>query len=81
VYSTYLGGSGIDGASSLAVDAAGNLYLAGLTSSRDLRTVGAAQATHGGGVFDSFVAKLNPSGTQIIYSTFLGGSGEDARSE
>ncbi|PYT10399.1 MAG: hypothetical protein DMF60_00210, partial [Acidobacteria bacterium] len=77
VYSTYLGGSGIDCATCLAVDSAGNLYLAGLTSSRDFRTVGAPQATHGGGVFDSFVAKLNPSGTQIIYSTFLGGSGED----
>ena len=77
IYSTYLGGSGIDGASSVAVDSAGNVYVTGLTSSHDFRTVNALQATHGGGLFDAFVAKLNPSGSQVIYSTYLGGSRED----
>ncbi len=77
LYSTYLGGAGIEGASSIAVDSAGNLYLTGLTSSGDFRTVNPLQASHGGGLFDAFVAKLNTSGTQIIYSTYLGGGGED----
>jgi hypothetical protein len=77
VYSTYLGGAGIDGASSIAVDAAGNLYVTGLTSSPNLRTANAVQAAHRGGMFDAFVTKLNPSGSALIYSTFLGGSGED----
>lgn len=76
-YSTYLGGSAIDLATSLAVDPAGNVYVAGLTSSFDFRILNAAQATRGGGILDAFVAKLNSSGTQILYSTFLGGSGED----
>src|SRR5207247_2320307 len=56
VYSTYLGGIGIEGASSIAVDSAGNVYLTGLTSSQNFRTVNALQATHGGGLFDAFVA-------------------------
>jgi hypothetical protein len=77
VYSTYLGGSGIEGASSIGVDSEGNVYLTGLTSSRDFRVVNPLQATHGGGMFDAFVTKLNPSGSQVIYSTFFGGSGED----
>ncbi len=77
IYSTYLGGIGIEGASSIAVDPAGNLYLTGLTSSPNFRTVNALQSAHGGGLFDAFVTKLNPSGTQIIYSTYLGGGGED----
>jgi hypothetical protein len=77
VYSTYLGGSGNDGAASIAVDSAGNLYITGVTTSTDFRTANPLQASHGGGLFDAFVAKLNPSGTQLIYSTYLGGSGED----
>lgn len=76
-YSTYLGGIGIEGASSIAVDSAGNVYLTGLTSSPNFRTVNALQSAHGGGLFDAFVAKLNPSGTQLVYSTYLGGSGDD----
>jgi len=59
IYSTYLGGSGIDGASSIALDSAGNLYLTGLTSSLNFPTVNALQASHGGGLFDAFVTKLN----------------------
>ena len=77
IYSTYLGGVGIEGASSVAVDNAGNLYLTGLTSSPNLRIVNALQSAHGGGLFDAFVAKLNSSGSEAIYSTYLGGGGED----
>ena len=77
VYSTYLGGVGIDAASSIAADPAGNVYLSGLTSSHDFRTVNPLQAGNGGGLFDAFVTKLNPAGTQVVYSTYLGGSGAD----
>jgi hypothetical protein len=77
VYSTYLGGAGVEGASSIAVDAGGNVYLTGLTSSPNFRTANPFQTTHGGGIFDAFVTKLNPSGTQMLYSTYLGGSGVD----
>ncbi|HKA17998.1 MAG TPA: SBBP repeat-containing protein, partial [Blastocatellia bacterium] len=77
VYSTFLGGAGIDGASSIAVDSAGSIYVTGLTSSPNLRIVNALQPRFGGGLFDAFVAKLNASGSQLIYSTYLGGSRED----
>jgi hypothetical protein len=76
VYSTYLGGAGADGASSIAADAAGNLYVAGVTMSPNFPTADPLQ-TRLGGFFDSFVAKLNPAGARLIYSTYLGGSGED----
>jgi hypothetical protein len=77
VYSTYLGGSGNDGATGITIDSAGNLYVTGVTTSTDFHTANPLQATHGGGLFDAFVAKLNPSGNQLVYSTYLGGSGED----
>src|SRR5262249_55820429 len=68
---------GNDGATSVAVDSSGNLYVTGVTLSTDFRIANALQATHGGGLFDAFVAKLSPAGNQLIYSTYLGGSGED----
>jgi hypothetical protein len=77
LYSTYLGASGIDATTGIAVDSAGNAYVTGLTASRDFRTVNALQATHGGGSFDAFVMKVNPAGSEVIYATYLGGSGED----
>src|SRR5262245_47349430 len=76
VYSTYLGGSGIDEGSSVAVDAAGQVYVAGFTESPDFPLANAAQSSAGGGQ-DAFVAKLNATGTQLIYATYLGGSGQD----
>jgi hypothetical protein len=79
VYSTYLGGSIIDGAAAIAVDTAGNAYVAGQTSSTDFPvTQGAYQTTNKSGsslASNAFVSKLNPGGTALIYSTFLGGSG------
>jgi hypothetical protein len=77
LFSTYLGGAGNDGATSIALDSAGNVLLTGVTSSQNFRTMNPLQAAHGGGLFDAFVAKVNSSGTQLIYSTYLGGSGED----
>jgi hypothetical protein len=80
VYSTFLGGSQSDGAGSIVVDAAGNAYVSGGTSSTDFpTTAGAFQTTHGG-KSDAFVTKLNPAGSALVYSTFLGGSGFDGGS-
>jgi len=84
VYSTYLGGSGNESGSGIAVDAARNAYLTGHTSSPDFPTTpGAFQRTYGGSdsrpVFegDAFVTKLNPTGSALVYSSYLGGSSED----
>src|SRR3989442_681315 len=80
VYSTYLGGSARDEAMGIALDAAGNAYVTGNTFSSDFPTSpGAYQTTFGGGlsVGDAFVAKLDPTGSALIYSTYLGGSGDD----
>jgi hypothetical protein len=77
LYSTYLGGSQDDAATSLAIDPAGNAYVTGATLSSDFRTLNAAQAAHRGGIFDAFAAKINPSGSQLVYSTYLGGGNAD----
>jgi hypothetical protein len=77
LYSTFLGGSSSDGGRSIAVDATGSAYLTGQTFSADFpTTAGALDTTHNGG-FDAFVAKLNASGSALLYSTFLGGSAAD----
>ncbi len=79
VYSTYIGGGGDDVSTGIAVDAAGNAYLTGLTNSRVTfpTTPGAFQTTFGGGSFDAFVTKLNPTGSGLVYSTYLGGLAQD----
>jgi hypothetical protein len=77
LYSTYLGGSDGDRAVGIAVDSHGNAYITGETSSRDFPvTPGAFQSTsHANLVYsNAFVTKLNPTGTALLYSTFLGGS-------
>ena len=75
IYSTYIGGSGYDYGISIALDASGNAYIAGTTSSTNYDiTAGAFQTTIGGGYADIFVTKLNSSGTALIYSTYIGGS-------
>jgi len=76
-YSTYLGGSGGDEAASIAVDAAGSVYVAGRTGSLDFPRQNAAQASHGGEYYDAFVLKLNAAGDSLVYATYLGGSGND----
>jgi len=77
VYSTYLGGSGEDRAFGIAADAAGNAYVSGLTSSADFPVVNPLQSAYGGGPNDAFVVKVNPTGSALVYSTYLGGSGDD----
>jgi hypothetical protein len=77
VYSSYLGGSGIDAAYAIAVDASGSAYVAGNTNSTDFpATAGAFQTTNGGG-YDSFVAKVNPTGSALVFASYLGGSADD----
>ncbi len=79
VYSTYLGGRGTDSGSAIAVDATGAIYVTGGTASTDFPTVNPIQGIYGGGTNggDVFVTKINPAGTAIVYSTYLGGSGDD----
>ena len=77
LYSTYLGGSGTDRGSGIAVDSAGNAYITGYTESTNFPTASPLQGANGGGGYDAFVAKLNPAGLALVYSTYLGGSGLD----
>ena len=80
VYSTYLGGSGWntkDGGSAIAVDGAGDAFVTGQANSTDFPvTPGAFQSTLGGGS-NAFVTKFNPTGSALVYSTYLGGKFQD----
>ncbi len=95
IYSTYLGGSLDDAGAAIAIDAAGNAYIGGVTRSTDFPvTPGVVQAKYAGGggepprpdcleqpaidTGDGFVAKLNPTGSQLLFSTYLGGEYDDA---
>ncbi len=78
VYSTYLGGTaGVDRGWAIALDAANNAYITGDTASSNFPVANAIQAAFGGGPTDVFVTKLNPSGSALVYSTFLGGNLSD----
>lgn len=76
IYSTYLGGSEYDQARSLALDGNGNVYLTGRTDSADFPVVDPVIADYAGEQ-DGFVTKLNRDGDRIVYSTYLGGRGND----
>ena len=76
VYSTFLGGSAQDVGNSIAVDGAGNVYIAGQTDSLNFPTSSPVQATPGTAP-DAFVAKLNAAGSALVYSTYLGGNNSD----
>src|SRR5262249_23661452 len=74
-YSTFLSGNGDSVGQALTVDRAGNVYLTGYGV---IPTApGALQPSPGGGLTDGFVAKLSATGSTLIYSTYLGGSGYD----
>lgn len=77
VFATYLGGALEDRAYGLALDAAGNAYVTGWTESGSFPTTPGAYRTVLRGI-DAFLLKLNPTGTELAYSTLLGGSGDDA---
>ncbi|HEU4417422.1 MAG TPA: SBBP repeat-containing protein, partial [Planctomycetota bacterium] len=72
-YGTYLGGTGADAVHAIALDAAGNVYLTGLTTSANFPVASPAQPAIAG-LYDVFVTKLDPTGTTILWSTFLGGN-------
>jgi uncharacterized protein (TIGR03437 family) len=76
VYSTYLGGNGTDNGSAIAIDNAGNAYIVGSTFSANFPTKNPFQAAKGAQE-DAFVAKINPAGTALVYSTYLGGNAVD----
>lgn len=78
VYGTYLGGGfQSDRVNGIAIDAAGNMYAAGQTQNTAFPvTAGAFDETYNGGE-DGFVTKLNPTGSALVYSTFIGGQGKD----
>jgi Beta-propeller repeat/Putative binding domain, N-terminal/NHL repeat len=77
-YATYLGGSGFDSATAIAVDASGNAFVGGTTSSSNFQTTVGAYLTAYAGNNDAFVVKLNPAGSALIYATYLGGSASDS---
>lgn len=86
VYSTYLGGGGLENhtflqripfpGAAIAVDGSGNAYVAGTTTSSNFPTRNAARGALGGAA-DAYLAKLNAAGSALVYSTFVGGSGEE----
>jgi len=77
IYSTLVCGQGDDSPSGIAIDAVGNAYVAGTTASSDFPLVDPIELSRGGGVIglSGFVSKLSPDGSQLLYSTYLGGSG------
>jgi len=77
IYATYLGGTGDDRGTGIAVNSAGAVYVSGFTSSTNFPTATPLQISNGGG-FDAFVAKLNPAGSTLLYSTYLGGSANES---
>jgi len=80
VYSTYLGGTAGDAALALDANASGEAFLTGYSLSADFPKVLAYDSTYGGGATagDVFVSRLNASGTGLIYSTYVGGTSDEA---
>ncbi len=76
IYSTFLGGIRDDGGGGIAIDAEGNAYVTGVVTSENFPTKNPFQDSLGS-TFDAFVTKLNNAGSGLIYSTYLGGDGDD----
>ncbi len=76
IYGTYIGGSGNDGDNLGAVDSAGNVFLVGSTTSTDFPVLNPVQSTLAGS-YDAVVVELNPAGSALVYSTYLGGTNND----
>jgi len=77
VYSTFIGGNGNDQGLAIALDNSGNVFVSGGTESTDYPVTSGAYDESFNGSADVFVSKLNSTGTALVYSTFLGGSGDD----
>lgn len=77
IYSTYIGGTGADSANAIAVDASGDAYITGTTESTDFPLSNAFQSKNLGVFGNSFVTKLNPAGSALLFSTYLGGDQSD----
>lgn len=77
IYSTFLGGGNLDRSTGIAIDSSGNAYLAGYTDSTDFPTTSGAFQVSNNGTTDAFLAKLDATGSSLVYSTYLGGSGID----
>ena len=75
-YATYLGGTGADSAAGIALDSTGNAYITGTTNSTIFPTASPLQAALSG-TSDAFLAKINPDGASLVYSTYLGGAASD----
>lgn len=79
LFSTFLGGSFHDYATAIAIDTEGNVFVTGYTWSSDFPTTpGSFDTTFNGGIHDAFITKMNSKGTDLFYSTYLGGSDEDS---
>jgi uncharacterized protein (TIGR03437 family) len=78
-FSSFYGGPSEEnpGFRPLAVDSSGAIYLAGYTNSPNLIQISPAQTGYGGNPYDGFVARIAPNGSALLYSTFVGGSGDD----
>jgi len=77
IYSTYLGGSGSEQGNRIVLDSEYRAFLTGYTGSTDFPTANPYQATFGGGTFDAFVTSISSTGSSLLYSTYLGGNGEE----
>jgi len=77
IYTSYIGGSDDDKGWGICVNDVGEACVTGYTQSTDFPTVNSSQATLGGGLYDGIYCKLNATGTSLIYSSYLGGSGND----
>ena len=77
-YATYLGGTAEDDAYGIAIDTNGDAYVTGQTTSTNFPTVAGGFKTTNSGVFDAFVTKVSANGSSLVYSTYVGGSGQDS---
>jgi Ca2+-binding RTX toxin-like protein len=77
VWTTYLGGELPDGGTDVEVDAEGNVYVTGYTFSETFPVTAGAYETERPGSYDAFVSKITPDGSQLVFSTFLGGESSE----
>ncbi|MHA2366126.1 MAG: right-handed parallel beta-helix repeat-containing protein, partial [Candidatus Hodarchaeales archaeon] len=80
VFSTYFGGSSYDSGNGITLDSSGYIYITGYNQGGSLPTLNAYNATHGGS-YESFIAKFNYTGNSLLYSTYIGGNGDELANE